>query len=170
MPSSMCRKFQNVSDFSPALSIHKIPLFNPLSGYGDYIFPSGCTLNYSSDDFIGSVHARASLSTKRTWRPSYTQLAGIFLCILTIGTLGCFYLFGFTFWLMTIHGVKYLGHVHCCAYLPQLYYCDDALSSPPFLTCQNVQDMSSFFSSLRYFSLGTAWPHAAMPEWMRNLC
>jgi len=33
-------KFGQVSHFSPALSIHQIPLFNTLSGYGSYIFPA----------------------------------------------------------------------------------------------------------------------------------
>ena len=33
-------RFGQVSDFSPALSVHQIPLFNPLSGYGSYVFPA----------------------------------------------------------------------------------------------------------------------------------
>ncbi len=57
-------KFQNISDFSPALSIHKIPLFNPLSGYGSYIFPAVAPLIIHQTILLGSVHADCDLSTK----------------------------------------------------------------------------------------------------------
>src|SRR5690606_34854587 len=34
------KRFSEISHFSPALPIHQIPLFNPLSGYGSYVFPA----------------------------------------------------------------------------------------------------------------------------------
>lgn len=34
------QKFAEVTHFKPELSIHQIPLFNTLSGYGSYVFPA----------------------------------------------------------------------------------------------------------------------------------
>ena len=38
------RKFGKASSFHPEISIHQIPLFNTLSGYGSYIFPAVSSL------------------------------------------------------------------------------------------------------------------------------
>lgn len=163
-------KFQNISDFSPALSIHKIPLFNPLSGYGSYIFPAVAPLIIHQTILLGLCMLIATYRQNTTWRPSYSQLAGIFLCILTIGTLGCFYLFGFTFWLNDYpRGGNFCGMFIA---VPIFLSCIIAMTLylATFLDLPERAGHVIVFSSIPLFLLsGTAWPHAAMPKWMQIL-
>ena len=51
--SEYAERFSEISHFSPALSIHQIPLFNPLSGYGSYVFPAVAPLIIHQTIFLG---------------------------------------------------------------------------------------------------------------------
>lgn len=84
-----------ISEFAPALSIHQIPLFNTLSGYGSYIFPA--VADYPSNHFAGFVHVNCDLSF--ILDAESNRILGIIQCHFDHWFLGCLYLFGFTFWL-----------------------------------------------------------------------
>lgn len=162
-------KFGNISHFSPALSIHQIPLFNVLSGYGSYIFPAIAPLIIHQTIVLGLSMLIAGYREKK-WRPSHTELIGIFTAILTIGCLGCFYLFGFTFWFYDYpHGGNFWGMLLA---VPVFISCIIALTLliASFLDMPERAGHVIVFSSIPLFLLsGTAWPHAAMPQWMQWL-
>ena len=167
--AEQAQKFGDISHFSPALSIHQIPLFNTMSGYGSYIFPAIAPLIIHQTIVLGLSMLIAGYRLQN-WRPGKTEFFAIFSAILTIGCLGCFYLFGFTFWLYDYpHGGNFWGLL---------------IGVPIFISCVIGLTMviASFFdmperaghvivfTSIPLFLLsGTAWPHAAMPEWMQWL-
>lgn len=162
-------KFSQISAFSPALSIHQIPLFNTLSGYGSYVFPAVAPLIIHQTLILGLCMLIAAYRVN-TWRPSPIEFWALFSAILSIGTLGCLYLFGFTFWLNDYpHGGNFWGMLLA---VPIYVSCVIAVSM--FLA--SLLDMPEraghliVFTSIPLFLLsGTAWPHAAMPIWMQYL-
>lgn len=160
-------KFSNISEFSPALSIHQIPLFNTLSGYGSYVFPAVAPLIVHQTILLGLCMLIASYRLT-TWRPSKAEFFALFCAILTIGTLACFYLFGFTFWLNDYpHGGNFLGMLIA---VPIFVSCviGTAILLASFLDLPERAGHVIVFTSIPLFLLsGTAWPHAAMPEWMQ---
>ncbi|MDD2944272.1 MAG: ABC transporter permease [Acinetobacter sp.] len=162
-------KFQHISEFAPALSIHQIPLFNTLSGYGSYIFPAVAPLIIHQTILLGLCMLIATYREKH-WTPSRTEFWALFSAILTIGFLGCLYLFGFTFWLNDYpRGGNFWGMLIA---VPVFVSCVIGLSMliASFLDMPERAGHVIVFSSIPLFLLsGTAWPHAAMPEWMQWL-
>lgn len=77
--------------------VHKRPLFNPLSGYGSYIFPAVAPLIVHQTLLLGIGMLIASYRVQN-WRASLPEFCAIVLVCLSIGCLACFYLFGFVFW------------------------------------------------------------------------
>jgi len=162
-------KFQHISEFSPALSIHQIPLFNTLSGYGSYIFPAVAPLIIHQTILLGLCMLIATYREKN-WTSSRTEFGALFAAILTIGFLGCLYLFGFTFWLNDYpRGGNFIGMLIA---VPVFVSCVIGLSMviASFLDMPERAGHVIVFSSIPLFLLsGTAWPHAAMPEWLQYL-
>jgi len=167
--AQQAEKFGEIAHFSPAVPIHQIPLFNTLSGYGSYIFPAIAPLIIHQTIVLGLSMLIAGYREK-LWRPVKSELSGLFFAILTIGCLGCLYLFGFTFWFYDYpRGGNFWGML---------------LGVPIFISSviglailvASYLDMPEraghviVFTSIPLFLLsGTAWPHAAMPEWMQWL-
>ncbi|OTG65403.1 ABC transporter permease [Acinetobacter silvestris] len=162
-------KFSHISAFSPVLSIHQIPLFNTQSGYGSYVFPAIAPLIIHQTIVLGLSMLIASYR-QSNWRPKKLELFGLFCTILTIGCLGCFYLFGFTFWLYDYpHGGNFWGML---LGVPIFISCVIGLSLvlASFLDLPERAGHLIVFTSIPLFLLsGTAWPHSAMPEWMQYL-
>ncbi|OTG83669.1 ABC transporter permease [Acinetobacter sp. ANC 4648] len=162
-------KFSHISHFSPALSIHQIPLFNTLSGYGSYVFPAIAPLIIHQTIVLGLSMLIAGYR-QNNWRPKKIELFGLFCAILTIGCLGCFYLFGFTFWFYDYpHGGNFWGMLLA---VPIFISCVIGLSLviASFLDMPERAGHLIVFTSIPLFLLsGTAWPHSAMPEWMQYL-
>lgn len=162
-------KFGQVSHFNLESSIHKIPLFNPLSGYGSYIFPAVAPLIIHQTIFLGLCMLIAQYREKK-WHTSLAEFWAIYAVALTIGCLSSFYLFGFSFWFFDFpRGGNFWAMM---------------LAVPIFVSCviamgmlfASFLDMSEraghvvVFTSIPLFLLtGTAWPHQAMPEWMQQL-
>ena len=167
--AEQAEKFQHISEFSPALSIHQIPLFNTLSGYGSYIFPAVAPLIIHQTILLGLCMLIATYREKH-WIPSRTEFWALCSAILTIGFLGCLYLFGFTFWLNDYpRGGNFWGMLIA---VPIFLSCVIGLSMliASFLDMPERAGHVIVFSSIPLFLLsGTAWPHAAMPEWMQYL-
>ena len=167
--AEQAQKFGNFSHFSPALSVHQIPLFNTLSGYGSYIFPAVAPLIIHQTILLGLCMLIAGYREKN-WTPSQTEFWALFSAILTIGFLGCLYLFGFTFWLNDYpRGGNFIGMFIA---VPIFVSCVIGLSLmiASFLDMPERAGHVIVFTSIPLFLLsGTAWPHAAMPEWMQWL-
>lgn len=165
--AEQAEKFAQISDFSPALSIHQIPLFNTLSGYGSYVFPAVAPLIIHQTILLGLCMLIATYR-QNTWRPSKAEFLGLFTAIFTIGILGYFYLFGFTFWLNDYpHGGNFWGMLLA---VPIYVSCVITISMflASFLDMPERAGHVIVFTSIPLFLLsGTAWPHAAMPEWMQ---
>ncbi|MCF9047293.1 ABC transporter permease [Acinetobacter nectaris] len=167
------QRFGKVSHFSPELPIHQIPLFNTLSGYGSYIFPSVAPLIIHQTILLGVGMLIAGYREKKKWQPQPNEFFGFFSAIFAIGCLTSFYLFGFIFWLYDYpRGGNFLGML---------------IAVPIFISCIIALSMfiASFFdmpervghvlvpTSIVLFLLsGTSWPLQAMPlplQWL-SLC
>ncbi|TCM67296.1 ABC-2 type transport system permease protein [Acinetobacter calcoaceticus] len=165
--SQHLERFTQISHFSPAVSVHKIPLFNVLSGYGSYIFPAIAALIIHQTILLGLGMLIAGYREQH-WQPQAAEFWGCFLAVLSIGCLGCFYLFGFTFWLYDYpHGGNFWGML-----LAVPIYISAVIGIS--LVCASYLDMPEraghviVFSSIPLFMLsGTAWPHAAMPTFLQ---
>ncbi|MFI7966130.1 ABC transporter permease, partial [Acinetobacter baumannii] len=160
-------RFGQRTHFQPALSIHQMPLFNTLSGYGSYIFPAVASLIIHQTIVLGLAMLVASYREQHE-KITPIRFAGIFASIFTIGCLGSFYLFGFTLWFNDYpHGGNFIGLL---------------IAVPIFISCViglgmligSLLDMPEraghiiVFSSVPLFLLtGAAWPHQAMPEWLQ---
>lgn len=166
--AEQAEKFGNVSHFSPALSIHQIPLFNTLSGYGSYIFPAVAPLIIHQTIVLGLCMLLAGYREQQRWTPSTAEFWAIFAAMMTIGCLGCFYLFGFTYWLYDYpHGGNFTGMLLA---VPIFIGCIIGLAMllASFLDMPERAGHVIVFTSIPLFLLsGTAWPHAAMPLWLQ---
>lgn len=163
------QKLSDVSEFSPALSIHQIPLFNTLSGYGSYVFPAVAPLIVHQTILLGLSmlilgyrEQKKTLSTEEFW--------GLCLCIFTIGCLGCLYLFGFSFWWYDYpRGGNFIGMLIS---VPVAVFAMIGLTTllASFLDITERAGHLIVFTSIPLFILsGVAWPHSAMPEWIQIL-
>lgn len=160
-------KFGNASSFHPEISIHQIPLFNSMSGYGSYIFPAVASLIIHQTILLGLAMLIASYREKG-WVAKTSEFWAIFSAILTIGCLGCLYLFGFTFWLYEYpHGGNFWGmllavpiYISCVIGLAMLF---GSLVDMP----ERVGHLIVVTSVPLFLLTGTAWPHEAMPIWMQ---
>ncbi|HRM51402.1 MAG TPA: ABC transporter permease, partial [Acinetobacter johnsonii] len=148
---------------------HDIPLFNTLSGYGSYIFPAIAPLIIHQTIVLGLGMLLAGYREQK-WRPTTTEFFAIFCAILTIGMLGCLYLFGFIYWLNDYpHGGNFSGMLLA---VPIFIGCIVALGMliSTFFDMPERAGHVIVFTSIPLFLLsGTAWPHAAMPVWMQYL-
>lgn len=160
-------RFQNISSFSPAISVHQIPLFNPLSGYGSYVFPAVAPLIIHQTILLG-MSMLLVLWREQNIQFTKIKFSGLCLVIFTIGCLGCLYLFGFSFWWFDYpRGGNFFGMLLA---VPIFIYCMLGISSlfASFLDMPERAGHVIVFSSIPLFMLsGLAWPHAAMPLWMQ---
>lgn len=162
-------KFGQISHFSPVLSVHQIPLFNTLSGYGSYIFPAIAPLIIHQTIVLGLCMLIAGYRNSN-WRSKTTEFWGLFAAALSIGCLGCFYLFGFTFWLYDYpRGGNFWGMLIAVPiFISSVIGLSLVLAS--YLDLPERAGHLIVFTSIPLFLLsGTAWPHAAMPQWMQYL-
>lgn len=160
-------RFSSISTFHPAMSIHQMPLFNSLSGYGSYVFPAVAPLIIHQTIFLG-LCMLLLLYRERQKAMTSTQFIGICLAIFSIGCLGCFYLFGFTFWFFDYpRGGNFIGMLLA---VPVSVLCMIGLACllASFLDLPERAGHLIVFTSIPLFMLsGVAWPHAAMPLWMQ---
>lgn len=167
--ATQAEKFGNVSHFSPAMSIHQIPLFNTRSGYGSYVFPAIAPLIVHQTLVLGLCMLIAGYRQFK-WQPQHSEFWGIFFAIFTIGCLSSFYLFGFTFWLYDYpHGGNFWGVLLA---VPVYVSCVTAIGLllASFLDIPERAGHLVVFTSIPLFMLsGTAWPHEAMPIWIQYL-
>ncbi|ANF82196.1 multidrug ABC transporter permease [Acinetobacter sp. NCu2D-2] len=166
--SNYAERFSQISTFSPAISIHQIPLFNTLSGYGSYVFPAVAPLIIHQTILLG-LSMLLALYMEQQHRITFQRLVGICLAIFTIGCLGCFYLFGFTFWWYDYpRGGNFIGMLMA---VPISMFCIIGLTTllASFLDLPERAGHVIVFTSIPLFMLsGVAWPHAAMPIWMQS--
>ncbi|AOA59013.1 ABC transporter permease [Acinetobacter larvae] len=162
-------KFSHRTQFAAHIPVHQVPLFNVLSGYGSYIFPAVAPLIIHQTIVLGLAMLIAGYR-EQNWQATPAKFFGVFAALLSIGCLGCCYLFGFTFWLYDYpRGGNFWGML---------------LAVPVFISCviglglliASFLDISEraghliVFTSIPLFLLtGVAWPHLAMPEWLQAL-
>lgn len=165
--STQLEQFQHTTAFSPQIPIHQIPLYNTLSGYGSYVFPAISSLIIHQTIVLGLCMLIAGFREKK-WIPEISEFWGIFSALLTIGCLGCLYLFGFTFWLNDYpHGGNFLGMLIA---VPIFVSCITAfgLLLSTFLDVAERAGHIIVMTSVPLLLLsGVAWPHQAMPQWMQ---
>lgn len=162
-------RFNQISAFNPAISVHQIPLFNPLSGYGSYVFPAVAPLIIHQTIFLGLSMLIAVYRERKT-SFNLNNFIGMCLVIFSIGCLGCLYLFGFTLWFFDYpRGGNFFGMLLA---VPISIFCIIGLTCllASYLDIPERAGHVIVFTSIPLFMLsGVAWPHAAMPHWMQLL-
>lgn len=162
-------RFGEISHFSVPSSIHPIPLFNVLSGYGSYVFPAIAPLIIYQTLILG-IAMLIGAYREKGWKPTRTEFWGCFTALLSIGCLGCFYLFGFTFWFYDYpHGGNFWGMLLA---VPIFVSCSIGLGMviASYLDMPERSGHLIIFSSVPLFLLsGAAWPLSAMPDWLHVL-
>lgn len=166
-------QFGKISHFRPELPIHQIPLFNTLSGYGSYIFPSVAPLIIHQTILLGVGMLIAGYREKFIWKPRPSEFFGFFTAIFTIGCLACFYLFGFIFWLYDYpRGGNFLGMLIA---VPISITCVIGLSmfiATFFDMPERVGHVLVPTSIVLFLLSGTSWPLQSMPLFLQwfSLC
>lgn len=167
--SQQISKLGHITSFSPTIPIHQIPLYNTLSGYGSYVFPAISSLIIHQTIVLGLAMLIAGFRETK-WRPKVSEFWGIFFAIFTIGCLGCFYLFGFTFWFYDYpHGGNFLGMLLA---VPIFVSCIIALGLLVATLLDSAERAGHIIvsTSVPLFLLsGIAWPYEAMPTWIHWL-
>lgn len=160
-------KFGNISHFKIAIPIHQTPLFNPLSGYGSYIFPAVAPLIIHQTIVLGLCMLIAAYREKK-WQSSVTEFFAIYLAALTIGCLGCYYLFGFIFWFNDYpRGGNFWGMLIAVPIFVSSTIAIGMLLAS-YLDISERAGHLIVFTSIPLFVLsGAAWPLQAMPSWMQ---
>ena len=152
----------------PSINLHEFPLYNPLGGYGSYIFPAVAALIVQQTLLLGVGFLIVFLK-QSNFRFDLRNLVGIVLACTLIGVLSCLYYFGFIFWLqdyprdanmsvLLVATPVYVLSVVCLSlWLGSLF--DRPERAAQILT----------FTSVPFFLLtGASWPLESMPVWMSS--
>lgn len=143
--------------------IRQVPLFNPLSGYGSYIFPAVAPLIVHQTILLGLCMLVAGYREQK-WRATPSEFLAIYAVGLTIGCLSCFYLFGFAFWWHDYpRGGNFWGMMLAT---PIFVSCAIGVSLllASFLDSSERAGLVLIFSSIMLFMLtGLAFPLVGMP-------
>ncbi|MFB6348117.1 ABC transporter permease [Moraxella sp. ZJ142] len=161
--SQELEKFTQIHHKIPHAPVHKIPLFNPLSGYGSYVFAAVAPLIVHQTLLLG-VGMMITQIRQQQRRLSLHRLFAIFAVVGVIGVLSCFYLFGFAFWWHDYpRGGNFIGMV-----LTSVLFVYGVIALALFMA--SFFDMPErvgqvlIFSSVPLFLLsGVVYPLAAMP-------
>lgn len=149
--------------------IHTSALFNPLSGYGSYIFPAIAPLIVHQTTLIGLTMLIAGYRQKR-WRPTPSEFLAIYTTTLTIGCLACFYLFGFAFWWHDYpRGGNFFGMI---LGVPIFVSCSIGLALLVASLLDNSEQVGVLliFTSIPLFMMtGLAYPLLGMPTFLQEL-
>lgn len=162
-------RFGQITHFNLSPSIHQIPLFNTLSGYGSYIFPAVAPLIIHQTIFLGLCMLIAGYrhpdGKQIKWHPHIIELFAIYAVALTIGTFACLYMFGFSFWFFDYpRGGNFWGML-LTVFIFVSCIINMAMFFASFLDMPERAGHVIVFSSIPLFLLtGAAWPHLAMPE------
>lgn len=150
----------------PSVSLNEYALYNPLGGYGSYIFPAVAALIVQQTLLLGVGFLIVFLKQAQ-FKFSLAKLVGISLACTFIGVLSCLYYFGFIYWLQ-----DYPRDANLIALL---------IATPVFVlsvVCLSLWLGSLFdrperaaqvltFTSVPFFLLtGASWPLESMPAWM----
>lgn len=150
----------------PSINLYEFPLYNPLAGYGSYIFPAVAALIVQQTLLLGIGFLIVFLK-QSNFQFDLPKLVGITLACTFIGVLSCLYYFGFIFWLQ-----DYPRDANMSALL---------IATPVFVlsvVCLSLWLGSLFdrperaaqiltFTSVPFFLLtGASWPLESMPVWM----
>ena len=162
-------RFTNASAYKPEQLIHPLPLFNPLSGYGSYIVPAVAPLIIHQTILLGLSMLVAGWR-ENGWRLRCGEFAGMLGSVLTIGCLGCLYLFGFTFWFNDYPRAGNFGLMLCAIPVFVLAVIGLALVLASYLDMAERSGHLLVVTSVPLFLLsGVAWPLQAMPAWLAGV-
>lgn len=149
--------------------IRQVPLFNPLSGYGSYIFPAVAPLIVHQTILLGLCMLVAGYREQK-WQATPSEFLAIYAVGLTIGCLSCFYLFGFAFWWHDYpRGGNFWGMVLA---VPIFVSCAIGVSLllASFLDSSERAGLVLIFSSIGLFMLtGLAFPIIGMPTLLQYI-
>lgn len=157
------------NDFKIAVPIHELPLFNPLSGYGSYVFPAVAPLIIHQTIFLG-ICMLIGQYREYGWHCNFSSLSAIWFAAVVIGCGSAFYLFGWVFnWFDYPRGGNLVGAVVA---VPIFVGCVAAIALfvGSFLDSSERAGHVIIFTSIPLFMLsGVAYPHAAMPFMLQQV-
>lgn len=162
-------KFLHISHKPIPPLIHKTPLFNPLSGYGSYIFPAVAPLIVHQTLLMGVCMLVAGYR-KRHWRASVSEFLAIVSVAVVIGCLSAWYLFGFAFWWHDYpRGGNFWGMMLA---VPVFALCAVSVSLlfASVVDCSERVGVLFIFTSVPLFMLtGLAYPLVGMPQALQSI-
>lgn len=150
----------------PSVNLHEYPLYNPLGGYGSYIFPAVAALIVQQTLLLG-VGFLVVFLKQANFKFTLSKLIGISLACTFIGVLSCLYYFGFVYWFQdyprdaSLSALLIATPVFVLAVVC-LSLCLGSLFDRPERAAQVLT-----FTSVPFFLLtGASWPLESMPAWM----
>lgn len=150
----------------PSLALYEYPLYNPLGGYGSYIFPAVAALIVQQTLLLGVSFLIVTLKQQR-FRFSLINLTGITLACSLIGILSCLYYFGFVYWYQdyprdaSLPALLVATPVFVLAVVCVSLWLGSIFDRP-----ERPAQVLTFTSVPFFFLTGASWPLEAMPKWM----
>lgn len=156
-------------NIEPPQHLFQYPLYNPTSGYGNYIFPAVSTLIVQQTLLMGIGFLITYLKLEK-FKFTVQHLTGICLAFMTVGCFTLLYYFGFVFWLQDYPRVNNLPLMLLAVpiYIGAVVMLGLLLASF-FDRPERVAQVLTFSSVPFFFLTGLSWPLEAMPRWMSSL-
>lgn len=150
----------------PSLALYEYPLYNPLGGYGSYIFPAVAALIVQQTLLLGVSFLIVSLKQQQ-FKFNLINLTGITLACSLIGVLSCLYYFGFVYWYQdyprdaNLPALLIATPVFVVAVVSISLWLGSIFDRP-----ERPAQVLTFMSVPFFFLTGASWPLQAMPQWM----
>ena len=78
------------------------PLFNRTGGYKGYVFPAVAVIIVQQTLLFGAATFMGGRRRSGAWRMGVAEFWGTLAAFTSVGILGCYFLFGFIFWLQAV--------------------------------------------------------------------
>ncbi|XID75857.1 ABC transporter permease [Alkanindiges sp. WGS2144] len=153
----------------PTVNLYEYPLYNPMGGYGSYIFPAVAALIVQQTLLLGVSFLIVFLK-QAGFVFNIKNLTGITLACSFIGILSCLYYFGFVYWYQdyprdaSLPALFIATPVFVLAVVSLSLWLGSLFDRP-----ERAAQVLIFTSVPFFFLTGASWPLEAMPKWMAAL-
>lgn len=150
----------------PSVSLHEYPLYNPMGGYGSYIFPAVAALIVQQTLLLGIGFLIVFLKQAQ-FVFTIQKLIGITLACTFIGVLSCLYYFGFIYWFQDYpRDASLIALLVATPIFVLAVVCLSLLIGSLFDRPERAAQVLTFTSVPFFLLTGASWPLEAMPTWM----
>lgn len=149
------------------LPIRTEALFNPTSGYRDYVFPAIANIILQQTLLFTAARMIAERRRRGVWRRGTGEALGTWLACIVLGVAGQAFFFGFAFWVQDVPRGGNIG-----ALLVAMAVFAAAVSALGLFVGSLFRDGDDALKLLMptsvplVFLAGFAWPLEQMPDWV----